>query len=103
MNDMSHAFDPTDFSRRHIGPSPDDVDKMVATLGAASLDALIDETLPRAIRQPARLALGRPLTEAEALRKLRVTAGKNRALVSLIGQGYYGTVLPGVIQRNILE
>ncbi|MGP0090929.1 MAG: aminomethyl-transferring glycine dehydrogenase [Xanthobacteraceae bacterium] len=100
---MSHAFDPTDFARRHIGPSPDDVDKMLATVGAPSLDALIDETLPRAIRQQARLALGPPLTEAEALSKLRATAGKNRVLISLIGQGYYGTVLPGVIQRNILE
>src|ERR1700722_17476377 len=100
---MAHAFDPTDFSRRHIGPPPDDVDKMLATVGAPSLDALIDETLPRAIRQEAGLALGRSLTEAEALSKLRTTAGKNRVLISLIGQGYYGTVLPPVIQRNILE
>jgi glycine dehydrogenase len=100
---MAHAFDPTDFSRRHIGPSPDDVEEMLATVGASSLDALIDETLPRAIRQRTSLALGRPLSEAEALNKLRATAGKNRVLTSLIGQGYCGSVLPGVIQRNVLE
>src|SRR6202023_1282565 len=88
MKVMSNAFDPTDFSRRHIGPSPDDVDKMLTTVGAPSLEALIDETLPRAIRQQASLALGRPLTEAEALSKLRATATKNRILTSLIGQGY---------------
>src|SRR6187431_1423394 len=97
------AIDPKDFSRRHIGPSPDDVAAMLKTVGAASLDDLMAQTLPQTIRQKAPLDVGPALSEVDALEKLRQTAAKNKVFVSLIGQGYYGTVLPGVIQRNILE
>lgn len=97
------ALDPKDFSRRHIGPSPDDVAAMLKVVGAASLDELMAQTLPPAIRQKAPLDFGPALSETQALDKLRQVAAKNRVFTSLIGQGYYGTILPAVIQRNILE
>ncbi len=76
---------------------------MLATIGAPSLDALIDETVPKAIRQAGALDWGPALSEQAALHRLRQVAGRNRVLTSMIGQGYYGTVTPPVIQRNILE
>src|SRR5437762_4396995 len=91
------------FVRRHIGPSPRDVDAMLETAGAKSLGALMDETLPGAIRQKAPLDLGRALSETEALAHMRGLAAQNAVFTSLIGQGYSGTILPAVIQRNILE
>ena len=95
---------PYDFAnRRHIGPSPSEMQDMLRTVGAASLDALIDDTLPKTIRQDEALEFGRPMSERELLYNMRVTASKNKVLTSLIGQGYYGTVTPPVIQRNILE
>jgi glycine dehydrogenase len=96
-------IDPTDFARRHIGPSPAEVAKMLATIGVASIDELIEQTVPDAIRQHAPLDLGPGLSETEVLQRVRATAARNRVLTSLIGQGYYGTILPPVIQRNILE
>ncbi|MXU66140.1 aminomethyl-transferring glycine dehydrogenase [Oceanomicrobium pacificus] len=97
-------YQPYDFAnRRHIGPSPTEMDEMLATIGVDSLDALIDATVPAAIRQKAPLDFGAALSERDMLHKMRATADKNRVLVSLIGQGYYGTVTPPVIQRNILE
>ena len=95
---------PYDFAnRRHIGPSPKEIAEMLEVVGAKSLDALIDETVPASIRQSTPLAWGKPLSEREVLYKMRQTATKNRVLTSLIGQGYYGTVTPPAIQRNILE
>jgi glycine dehydrogenase len=91
------------FARRHIGPSPRDIQAMLETVGAKSLDALMAETLPSSIRQKAPLDLGRPLSETEALAHMRDLASQNRIFTSLIGQGYSGTILPAVIQRNILE
>ena len=91
------------FLRRHIGPSPRDVEAMLATVGAKSLTALMDETLPASIRQQAPLDLGTALSETEALSHMNELAAGNATFTSLIGQGYYGTVLPAVIQRNILE
>jgi len=91
------------FTRRHIGPSPADVEAMLTAVGAPSLDALMAEALPAAIRQQAPLALGPGLSEPEALARLRAIASRNRVMTSLLGQGYYGTHLPAVIQRNILE
>ena len=103
------AFEPTEYlpydfaNRRHIGPSPDEMAEMLNTVGVASLEALIDETLPKAIRQAKPLDFGKPKSERELLHHMRVTAAKNKVLTSLIGQGYYGTVTPPAIQRNILE
>jgi glycine dehydrogenase len=93
----------TNFVRRHIGPAPRDVAAMLQTVGATSLAALMAETLPSSIRQQAQLDLGTPLSETEALAHMRELASKNQVFTSLIGQGYSGTILPTVIQRNILE
>jgi glycine dehydrogenase len=93
----------TDFVRRHIGPSQADIRVMLETVGAKSLSALMGETLPASIRQKTPLDLGRALSETEALAHMTEMAAKNAVFTSLIGQGYSGTVLPTVIQRNILE
>jgi glycine dehydrogenase len=93
----------TTFVRRHIGPSPRDVSAMLETVGAKSLDALMAETLPSSIRQKATLDLGTALSETEALAHVGELASRNQVFTSLIGQGYSGTILPAVIQRNILE
>ena len=100
----SDRYEPYDFAnRRHIGPSLAEIDEMLATIGASSLEALIDETVPKDIRQTAPLDFGRPLSERGSLDHLRATAEKNQNLVSLIGLGYHGTITPPAIQRNILE
>ena len=97
-------YDPYDFAnRRHIGPSPTEMTEMLKVIGYHSLDELIDATVPGSIRQKVPLTWGAAMTEREALDKLRETANKNKVLTSLIGQGYYGTITPPVIQRNILE
>ncbi|MGM4887742.1 aminomethyl-transferring glycine dehydrogenase [Tardiphaga sp. 20_F10_N6_6] len=93
----------TDFVRRHIGPSQADIRVMLEAVGAKSLSALMGETLPASIRQKTPLDLGRALSETEALAHMTEMAAKNAVFTSLIGQGYSGTVLPTVIQRNILE
>ena len=103
------AFTPTDYlpydfaNRRHIGPSPEEMAEMLGVVQAESLEALISDTMPESIRQKAPLGFGKPLSERELLYKMRVTAGKNKVLSSLIGQGYHGTVTPPAILRNILE
>ncbi|MBI1218400.1 MAG: aminomethyl-transferring glycine dehydrogenase [Rhodobacteraceae bacterium] len=97
------AYNPYDFAnRRHIGPSPAEMAEMLTAVGVGTLDQLIDQTVPAAIRQKAPLSWA-PLAEHELLAKMREVAGKNRVMTSLIGQGYYGTVTPPAIQRNILE
>jgi len=97
-------YDPYDFAnRRHIGPSPAEMTDMLKVIGYHTLDELIDATVPGSIRQKVPLTWGAAMTEREALDKLRETANKNKVLTSLIGQGYYGTITPPVIQRNILE
>src|SRR5437588_6773816 len=93
----------TDFVRRHIGPSPRDVTAMLDTTGAKSLAELMGQTLPSSIRQKSLLDLGRALSETEALSHMRELASQNQVFTSLIGTGYSGTILPAVIQRNILE
>jgi glycine dehydrogenase len=97
------SFDPFSFAQRHIGPQSEDVTRMVQAVGAPSLDALVDQALPADIRQAQPLDLRPALSEAELLAKMRAVAARNRPMASLIGQGYYGTHLPPVIQRNILE
>ncbi|WP_299043600.1 aminomethyl-transferring glycine dehydrogenase [uncultured Tateyamaria sp.] len=103
------TFKPTDYlpydfaNRRHIGPSPAEMDEMLDVVGAQDLDALIADTIPAGIRQAAPLAFGKAKSERELLHHMRVIASKNKVLTSLIGQGYHGTVTPPAIQRNILE
>jgi glycine dehydrogenase len=94
---------PLPFANRHIGPSPEDVSEMLKMVGAASLDELLAQTLPQGIRQQRPLKIAPALSESEALEKAREVAARNVVMTSLIGQGYYGTILPPVIQRNILE
>ncbi|MCE6961286.1 aminomethyl-transferring glycine dehydrogenase [Cereibacter sphaeroides] len=102
------TFTPTDYNaydfanRRHIGPSPAEMEEMLRVVGVSSLDQLIDETVPASIRQDEPLDWA-PLAEHELLARMREVAAKNRVMASLIGQGYYGTVTPPAIQRNILE
>ena len=76
---------------------------MLRVVGVGSLDQLIAETVPEAIRQTTPLDFGPPLSERGVLDRMRATANKNRVLTSLIGQGYHGTIMPPAIQRNILE
>jgi glycine dehydrogenase len=98
-------YEPYDFAnRRHIGPSPVEMEKMLSTCGVADLDELIGQTVPEAIRMIEPLDFGAPpLSERGALDRLRATADKNKVLTSLIGLGYHGTITPPAIQRNILE
>ncbi len=91
------------FVRRHIGPSPRDIATMLEAVGAKTLGELMAQTLPSSIRQKTPLDLGRPLSETEALAHMRELASQNKIFTSLIGQGYSGTIMPAVIQRNILE
>ena len=91
------------FIGRHIGPGPDDIAAMLQTVGADSLDALIEEAVPDAIRDTAPLPLGEPATEDDTLQRIAELAAGNTVAGSLIGMGYYGTVTPPVIRRNVLE
>jgi glycine dehydrogenase len=92
----------TSFADRHIGPGPEDVDKMLATVGAASMSDLIESTVPPSILDT-RLDLPDALTEAELMEHLEGLAAKNTIVRSMIGLGYHDTRTPGVILRNVLE
>jgi len=97
-------LDPTDtFVPRHVGPDPNEIEAMLGTLGLSSLDDLVRETVPAAIRLARGLDLGPPRGERGLLAELRAVARKNRVLRSFIGTGYSGCVVPPVIQRNVLE
>ncbi|MCX6046846.1 MAG: aminomethyl-transferring glycine dehydrogenase [Chloroflexi bacterium] len=91
------------FVQRHLGPRPAEIAQMLATLGLDSLDALIDATVPTAIRMPNPLNLPGPRSESEVLSELRDLAHQNQRFRSLIGMGYANTITPGVILRNIME
>jgi glycine dehydrogenase len=103
------TFEPTDYlpydfaNRRHIGPSPAEMAEMFKVIGVSSLDALIDETVPKSLRQAEPLDFGKPKSERELLWFMRQVALKNQVFTTMIGQGYHGTVTPPAIQRNILE
>jgi glycine dehydrogenase len=92
-----------EFAARHIGTTRAAQDAMLQDIGFASRAALMSAIVPSAIRLTEPLPLPAPLGEAEALTKLRQIASQNRVLKSFIGQGYYGTIMPGVIQRNVFE
>lgn len=91
------------FRNRHISPSENELNEMLNTIGVNSLDTLIDETIPSTIRLKQPLQLPKPLSENLFLKSFKTTIGKNQIFKSFIGLGYYDTLVPGVIQRNILE
>ncbi|MET3143969.1 UNVERIFIED_ORG: glycine cleavage system pyridoxal-binding protein P, partial [Arthrobacter sp. UYEF2] len=92
------------FVDRHIGARRQaDVDTMLKAVGYGTVDALVDTAVPNDIRQAKPLALKDALSEVEVLAELRKLAAKNKTAVQMIGQGYYDTVTPAVIRRNILE
>ncbi|CAM4037167.1 aminomethyl-transferring glycine dehydrogenase [Bordetella tumbae] len=101
---MSRALDThSDFIPRHIGPSLGDQEKMLAAVGCDSLNTLLDEVVPPAIRSQAPLALPASRSEPDVLAELKAIAGRNRIYRNYIGQGYYGTHTPNVVLRNVLE
>lgn len=91
------------FVERHIGPNDAEIAQMLDVVGHASLDALTDAIVPASIKSPAPLALPESMTEVDALAKIRAIANKNQVFRTFIGQGYYGTLTPNVILRNVLE
>jgi glycine dehydrogenase len=93
----------TAFANRHIGPSSTEIETMCAAIGAPSLDALIDETVPSAIRLQRDLNLPAARSEEEALAELKAIMAENKIATNHLGMGIYGTHTPAVIRRNILE
>jgi len=91
------------FVCRHNGPNASEIKAMLEKIGVSSLDQLIDETVPSSIRLKAPMNLPEGLNEYQFLTHLREVAGKNKLFRSFIGMGYYNTITPGVILRNILE
>jgi len=91
------------FLLRHIGPRKEDVTNMLATMGLNSIDELIEQTIPSAIRLKEDLDLGKALSEQEFLAHIKELSQKNKQYKTYIGLGYNNAVLPSVIQRNILE
>src|SRR5262245_55822041 len=92
-----------EFVHRHVGPDDTQIDAMLAVVGARSLEDLVRQATPSSIRAERPLALPAPADERTALDTLRRMAERNRVQVSMIGMGYYDTITPAVIQRNVLE
>lgn len=91
------------FINRHNGPRENEVAKMLDVIGVKDLDSLIDETVPSSIRLPKPLNLPEGMNELEYIQHLKHLGAKNKIFKSYIGLGYYSSILPGVIQRNVLE
>jgi glycine dehydrogenase len=100
MNIFEH---PDKFVDRHIGPGRVDVNEMLKTIGVDTFDQLINETIPSSIRLKESLKLNKPVTEYRFIENLKKIAERNKVFKSYIGMGYYNTITPAVIQRNILE
>ena len=100
MNIFEH---PDNFVNRHVGPGQGEVKEMLETIGIVSVDQLINETVPASIRLKNELKLSEPVTEYRFLENLKKMAEQNKVFKSYIGMGYYNTITPAVIQRNILE
>ncbi|MBL4835818.1 MAG: glycine dehydrogenase (aminomethyl-transferring), partial [Pseudomonas sp.] len=99
-----HDLEQTDaFLRRHIGPDAAEQQAMLDVLGVESLDSLIEQTVPRSILRKELLDMQAPRSEAEVLAYLKEVAGRNEVFTSGIGMGYYNTLTPTVILRNVLE
>ena len=100
---VAAPMDPRVFADRHIGPDERGLASILETLGTDSLEALADTVIPAKIRSTGTLALPAAATEAETLAELRAFAAKNTRRAQMIGMGYHDTLVPGVIQRNVLE
>lgn len=98
-----HTSDLPAFAERHIGPNDDDVAQMLATIGRASLDELTATAVPNAIRATEAMDIVPAESEFAVVKELRGLAARNQVVTSMIGLGYYGTITPAVIQRNVLE
>ena len=92
-----------EFIHRHIGPSEDDIAAMLGELGLASLDELAEKTVPQSIRESGSSGLAPARSEADVLAELARVAARNKVMTTMIGMGYYDTLTPPVILRNILE
>jgi glycine dehydrogenase len=92
-----------DFIRRHIGPGEEQIEEMLDTLGLSSLEALVEKTVPPTIISEEPLNLEPPKSERATVTYLRRMRERNKVFISMIGMGYHGTVMPGVIKRNVLE
>src|SRR5438477_4399690 len=103
MSDLADLLGKEEFAGRHLGPDGAAQREMLAALGVDSLDALVREVVPAAIRLKEPLKLGEPETELQALAELSAHAMHNEVWRSYIGMGYYGTHTPAVIQRNVME
>ena len=93
----------TEFQRRHIGPDEKETLQMLKTIGVQSLDELVDRTVPPAIRMKGALDLPAPMNEAQYLQHIKEVSLRNKVAKSYIGQGYYDTITPSVILRNVFE
>ena len=91
------------FSDRHIGPRDTDIKAIMKYVGVNSIEELIDQTIPNHIQLNSKMDLPKPMSEIRFIEHMKSLANKNKCYRSYIGMGYYNTVLPGVIQRNILE
>lgn len=91
------------FSERHIGPRPSDQENMLNKIGVSNMSELIDLAIPQAIRLSKKMDLPKALNESELIEHMKMLGQKNKNYRSYIGLGYYNNILPGVIQRNILE
>ena len=100
---MTINFDREVFAHRHNGPNQESIKNMLEVIKADSLDKLIDETIPEGIRLQKPLDLPKALSETEFLSEFKKLAEKNKIYKSFIGMGYYDTLMPNVIKRNILE
>ena len=103
LDRLAELSAPDAFVARHIGPDDGEIAAMLRAVGAANLDELAAQTIPAAIRSVSAMDLPPAIDEAAMLAELRALAGRNVVKRSLIGQGYFGTHTPPVIQRNVLE
>ncbi len=103
IRSLGELIEPDEFTRRHVGPSVEDVAVMLDAIGVETVEELLSQTMPSTIRSETPLELPGGVPEAEALERLRAIAGRNQRVTSLIGMGYTGTITPPVIARNVLE
>jgi len=93
----------TEFIRRHIGPDEAETRQMLETIGETSTQSLVEKTIPKSIHLPAELDLPASISEQQYLQDIWMTASKNKVFKTYIGQGYYNTITPSVILRNVFE